>query len=204
MKIAVSVMLVFLVCLAFGGGGCLMEKKVIEVVVTGETCAEFGEDHDSPMFTTPAMVDYAGEIDRILQDNDLDRSDIEKAAVTSAWYTVTDFTQSTNWLITGEITVARNDVPSGTATVIEYTNQSIPAALGVNVWATLNSDGVDLLNQALSDYISGGAYPVMTFTVANGSVTPTPDPDNRMIFTWQACIKMQIVVKEDVELPQLF
>ena len=202
MKIALSAMLVLLVLLAVCGGGC-MKEKVIEVVVTGETCGQWSENHDSPMYTNPALVDYAGEIDRILQDNDLDRSDIKKAAVSSAWYTVTDFSQATDWLITGEITVARNDVVAGPATAIEYTNQSIPAALGVNVAATLNSAGVDLLNQALADYIEGG-YPVLIFTVVSGGVTPAPTPSSPMIFDWQACIKMQIVVEEDVELPQLF
>ncbi len=203
MKIALSLMLVLLVCLALAGGGCLTKEKVIEVVVTGETCAEYGENHDSPLYTIPAFVDYASEIDRILEDNDLDRSDIERAAVTSAWYSVTNFTQTTNWLITGEITVARNDVPSGTATLIEYTDQSIPGALGVKVPATLNSAGVGLLNDALLDYINGD-YPTMTFTVVSGGVSPAPTPASPMIFDWQACIKIQVVVKQDVELPQLF
>jgi len=203
MKIAISAMLVLVGLLAVGGGGCVMKEKVIEVVVTGETCAEYWEIHDSPVYSTPAVVNYANEIDMILQDNDVDRGDIKKAVVTNAWYRVTDFNQGHDWLITGQITVARNDIPSGTAALIEYTNQSVGEALGVTVPATLNGDGVSMLNQALTDYINWG-NPILTFTVVSGGVTPAPAADDPMIFGWEACIKMQIVVEEDVDLPELF
>jgi len=204
MKIAISVMLALAAFLALCGGGCLTKEKVVDVVVTGETCVEWTEDHDSPMYTTPALIDYSNEIDQILQDNDLDRSDIKRAVVESASYTVTSFTQATDWVVSGQITVARNDVTAGPATLLEYTGQSIPAALGVTIPATLNSAGVEILNQALYDYIHSGAHPVMTFTVVSGGVTPAPTPSSRMIFGWKGCIKLQVVVEESVELPELF
>jgi hypothetical protein len=203
MKIVLNAILVLLVCLAVGGGGCVLEKKVVEVLVTGETCVGYTEYETSADYTNPAVINYASQIDSILAKHDLDRNDIKRAVVRSASYVVTQFTQPTDWVISGEITVTRNDVPAGPYTVIEYTDQSVAEALNNTKKAKLKGDGVSLLNAALHDYIHNGAFPSITFTVVSGGVTPEPTPANPMIFSWQACIKLHIIFEEEVELPEL-
>jgi hypothetical protein len=186
-------------CLVLSGPGCIMEDRVVEVVVTGETCAVFTENHGSEQYTTPVVVDFASRIDEVLEDNDLDRSDITSAKVMSASYEVTDFSHDHDWSISGYITVERlgEGVPEK---IIEYTEQSLMAAQAAPVGASLDADGVALVNQALQDYLDGD-YPMLRLEVNNGSVEPAPNADDRLVFTWEACMKIHVLYEEEVDVP---
>ncbi len=196
-------LLVVLAILLIFGTGCIMDEKVIEIVVSSSTCVEFSENEDSETFSTVAVVDYAGEIDEILEDHGLDRSDIKEAYVVEASYEVTDFAHDHDWHISGQIDVARTDEPAGPALLIDYTDQSVEDALGTAIAASLNSEGVELLNNALDDYIAG-ASPVISFEVVNGDVEPDPSSSDRLVFTWQACVTLHIIVVETIEVPDPF
>jgi hypothetical protein len=198
---------VLLVLLAFAvsGSDCLLYNKVLDVVYVHSTCVDFVQAEDSEEFTTPEVVDYADEIDQILDDNDISKSDIVAAHVVSASYEVTDFSQAHDWIISGEITVRRTDVSGPTATIVEYTSQSVEAALGVRTPAVLVQEGVDLLNDALDDYLDGG-MPVLEFTVVSstGDVEPDPSPQDVMEFEWRACIAFHIVATVTTDAPDPF
>lgn len=196
-------LLVILALLLVFSTGCIMDEKVIEIVVSGETCVEFAENEDSEDFSTVTVVDYADEIDGILEEHGLDRSRIKEAYVVEASYEVTDFSHDHDWHISGQIEVARTDVSAGPFVLIDYTDQSVEDALGTAIAASLNSDGVELLNDALEDYVSGGS-PVISFEVVNGNVDPDPSDSDRLVFTWQACVKVHIVVVENIEVPDPF
>jgi hypothetical protein len=173
---------------------------VIEVVLTGETCAEFMENHDSEEFATADTIDYAFRINDILEDNGLDRSDIAEARVMSATYQVTDFDpEHDDWLISGSVTVERlgGGAPD---TIIKYTNQSVLDAQPAPIAASLDDAGVTIINQALHDYLGGG-YPVLVFEVRNGNVDPDPSVLDPIVFDWQACIKIHVLYQEEVEVP---
>ncbi len=186
-------------CLLLGGPGCVLEEKVIEVVLTGETCAEFPENHDTEEYTTPVTIDYAAKIDDILTGEGLGRSDIAAAKVMSATYQVTVFDHSHDWTISGYITVEHLG-NGGPARIIDYTDQSLLAAQPAPLPASLNSAGVSIVNEALQAYLNSG-YPMLRFEVNNGSVKPTPDGSNRLIFTWEACIKIHVLYQEELEVP---
>jgi hypothetical protein len=189
------VAVVLLLCLP----GCLLEEKIVEVVLTGETCAEFPEDHETEQYTTPVVVDYATRISEILADNDLDRSDIAMARVVSASYQVTDFDHSHDWTISGYIEVER--VGSVDAdTILNYTNQSLLGAQAEPIVASLHTEGVNIVDQALEDYLNGQS-PMLRFSVNNGSVDPAPSELDPLVFTWEACIRIHIVYQEDLEVP---
>lgn len=193
-----------LICLLVAGGGCVLEEKVIEVVITGKTCAVFPEDEAEQNFITAAEVAYGEEIQKILEKNDIDFEDIKVAKVVSASYGVIVFTQTEEWVISGLISVERMyQVPQTKATLIDYTNQSIPEALGREIPADLNGLGVAIVNEALQDYLDGG-WPVLKFAVENETCVPAPGPTNRLVFTWKACIKLQVVIEENVERPDPF
>jgi hypothetical protein len=183
------------------GTGCVLEDKVIELIVMGETCADYEEVHDSASWNNPLVLNYAEEIDRILRDNDLDRSDIKEAYVKGATYTVTDFSHDHDWNLTGAITVTWQDQQVGPHTIVTYTQQSLQAALGVEVNAVLDEAGVTTLNHVLEDYIENGTFPTVIFEVVNDFVVPEPTPQDMLVFDWTACIQLHIVVEEDVELP---
>ncbi len=198
-SIGSTMLAVILLCLLLGSPGCVLEEKVIEVVFTGGTCVEFSENHETEEYTTPVTLDYAGTIDDILADQGLGRSDIAEAKVMSASYQVTVFDHSHDWTISGYITVEHIG-NGGPANIIDYTDQSLLAAQPAPVPAPLNSAGVSVINEALQDYIDGG-YPMLRFEVNNGSVTPSPSASDRLVFTWEACIKIHVLYQEELKVP---
>ena len=197
-------LLLFLFGLIQISGGCIMEDRVVELVVNETTCVEFVEDQSSVSFVTPATVDYADMLNEILDDNDISREDIVSARLVSASYGVTEFPTHADWLITGSITVQRED-STGTAdtlanTLWEYQGVSVSASLGKKIPMVLNSDGVGVLNRALDDFLAGGS-PVLTFRVNNSGVAPAPSTSDHLVFAWQGCIVLDIVAKADIEVP---
>ncbi len=179
--------------------GCLKDK-VLEIVLTAETSADFATDEESASWTKAAIVDLGQEIRDILEDNGYSTSDIKSAHVTSAHYGVTSFIHEHDWEIGGRIDVEYNGT---TETAILYTAQSVQAALGKKISAPIEPDAVTLMNQALQEFLSGG-NPVLTFTVVNGSVTPAPTAADRIVFDWRAWIAIQVIVEEEVEVPDPF
>jgi len=184
--------------LAFSVTGCL-EDKVLEVVVKGETYADFKENHTSASWTNPVVIDFAAEVRQILEDNGYSLSDIKDARLVGASYGVTKFSHVHDWIIEGAITVARQDISAGPFTIVDYSDQSVAGALGKKIPAELNEDGVTLINKALSDLLAG-ADPVLVFTVENGTVGPDPPKlEDPIVFDWRAWITFHIVVEQTVE-----
>jgi hypothetical protein len=187
---------------ALSGGfssGCL-DDKVVELVATGETSADFSQNETTEQWTEPAIIDIGQEVRDILEDNGYDESDIKGAHMTSVHYGVTSFSQAHDWDISGEITVTYN---GNTQTILNYTLQSVQAALGKKIPATLEEPGVDLVNQALDDFVAG-QNPILTFTINNGSTTPPPSGGDPMIFDWRAWLAIQIILSQEVTIPDPF
>jgi len=193
---------VLILCLAVITSGCL-EEHVIEIVLTDQTCAPFEEYHETENFVTPDTVDYGAEIEKILVENGVSRSDIAYAFLVSASYGVTDFSHTHDWDISGYVTVEREDIVDGPDTLLNYTDESVEAALGVHIPADLNPKGVAIVDRALEDFISG-IKPVLIFTVHNGSVTTDPSPADPIVFDWEACIVIQVITQEELEKFQVF
>jgi hypothetical protein len=201
MKATLKVLgLLALTCAIAVLAGCIMEEKVIELVFSGETCAEFEENHATGDFSNESTLAYGQEILDILEDNDLDRSDIARAFVMGGSYEVTDFSHSHDWTVSGSIFVERVGNVAPPDTLLRYTSQSLTGALDNQIWAELHPDGVALLNEALEDFL-GGALPVLRFTVDNGTTTPEPTSSDRIVFDWQTCIKLHILYVEEFEFP---
>src|SRR5262249_55474798 len=156
----------------------------------------FPQNETSSSWAKPATIDVSQEIRNILNDNGYDASDLKSAHVTSVHYGVTSFDQAHDWTITGAITVTYN---GNTQAILNYTSQSVQAALGKKIPATLQEPGVDLINQALQDFIDGG-NPILTFTINNGSTTPVPSVADPMIFNWRAWLAVQIILKQEVKI----
>jgi hypothetical protein len=198
-KILGTTVLISLLLLLMGGGGCL-EDKVTELVLTDETFMDFEESHTSASWTTPFTLDnYGSQLDSALVDAGYSRSNILSAQLVAAFYGVTDFSQAHDWRISGTITVQRTDgTPGLVETLIDYTSVSVDSALGLKIPASLDPAGVAVINQALTDFITG-SNPVLVFRVENGSVSPIPDAQDPLIFDWRAWIKVQVVIDAVVE-----
>ena len=198
-------LLLLLVAFALSGSDCLLDEKVLEIVYFHKTCVDFEENEDSEVFTTPATMDYADELDDVLSDNGIAKSDINSARVVSASYMVTDFDEThDDWDITGEITVRRVDTAGAAVTLVTYTSQSVLAALNNSVPAVLDPAGVELLNQALEEYIADTADPVLEFAVENRNVDPNPSALDMLVFDWRGCVAIHIVAGISLEVPDPF
>jgi hypothetical protein len=192
--------------LVAGMSSCIMEDRTVEFVVTHETCVTFGVDSPTASFVVPATVSLADEINPALSDNDVAREDIVTVRVVSASYGVTAFTAPTpphDWHITGSISVERDDITDGPATLLDYTSESVQDAYGKHIPAHLNTDGVEIVNRALDDYIAGG-NPVLRFKLNNDTVSPVPSSADRIVFEWKPCIVLHIVTKKDINVPDPF
>lgn len=208
-KILSVALLLAMVCAFFAGSGCLLEEKVIQIVLSHATCVEFAEREDNESFTTPATINYADKIDEILEDNDLERADVDSMVIATVTYEVTYFPPPEgahdDWELTGGITVERQDVMDGPAILVDLTTVSVLDALNNPTAADLNPAGVAVLNRAIADYRAGW-NPVLTFIVdtTTGDVEPDPSPADSLIFDWKACVKMQVISELDFEAFELF
>lgn len=184
-----------------GASACVMEDRVVEIVLNDTTCQDFMEYHAVVSFTTAATMNYAEELNMILEDNDVSREDIVAAHLVSASYAVTSFSHTHDWTIAGAMTVKREDILASTAeTLWNYTGQSVQGALDAEVPVSFEAGGVAVINGALADFIAGG-NPVLTFTVENSDVSPPPSVADPIQFEWRACITIQVVTRSDVEVP---
>ena len=183
---------------------CIMEDRVVELVLNDKTCPEFTTDQDTVSFVLPVLVDYASELDSILSDNGVEREELVSAHLVSVLYGVTGFDQTHDWTITGAITVERFDIADGPATLVDYASYPITsAAVGIETSLGLNSAGVGVMNRALSAFLAD-SLPVLIFKVNNSGVSPRPSRTDRIKFDWKACVSMQIVTKADIEVPDPF
>lgn len=191
---------VLLVALVGSGSNCL-EKKVIDVVVNETTYAVFNENHTSVQFSTSVTVDYAEEIEDILAEQGYGLGDIDTARVQGATYEVLEFLNDHDWIIGGSICVQREDQAGGEVVLISYSSESLNALIGNPKAAALTNAGVQLLNEALADFLAGG-HPVLKFTVKNDSVTGgTVSAEDPLIFTWQACVVFEIIFEQTLDVP---
>ena len=203
MKTLMCTVLALLLCVLAVGPGCVLEDKVVELVLKGQTCLEFPEYHESAEWNTPLVLDYADSIREILEDNDIDVDKIKDARLVSVSYMVTEDNTSHDWNISGFITVQRDG--GDVRQIMDYTDQSLQAAYLTPTYASLDAAGVAVFNGALDSFIANKDNPsytiVLTFTTENDAVTPEPTPEDPLDFTWTACLRIQVIYEETFELP---
>lgn len=186
--------------------GCLKEK-VYEIVLFDETSTDFEHRETSTSNTDPVVVNYGEEISRILDDAGWSRDKIVSASVVAAYYGVTKIDVH-DWEAQGAFSVQRVDVAGPTELIVNYTYESVNAALGRKIQADLNEDGVTVLNQALADFIAGD-NPVLRFSVVNGTIQnpdtgqPPSDVDPLSVDS-RAWIKIHVILEDEGEFPDPF
>lgn len=202
MKQTMIILIAIVALVALSVPGCL-EDKVVEIVLTGETYADFNENETGADNPETALVDVGAEIRQILEDNGYSTSDIEDAFVTSVFYGVTSFDQAHDWVLSGAISVRRVDLGGSFVPIVNYASQSVAAALGQKIAAPLEQPGVDVVNQAMDDFLAG-VNPVLEFQVQHSTIVPLPTPIDPMVFDWRAWLNIQLVGSETFEIPDPF
>ena len=71
----------------------------------------------------------------------------------------------------------------------------------MTVPAKLHEDGVDVLNQALDQYIAGTHSPRLVFIIDNGDVDPEPSSNDNIVFNWKSGLEIHVVVQQEFEVP---
>ena len=202
MRTLICSTLALLLCVLVVGQGCVLEDKVVELVLSGETCVEFVEYHESAEWNTPIVLDYAEEIRQILEDNDIDIEKMKKALLKSVSYEVLILQGDDDWDVSGFITVKRD---AGEAkNIVEYTSQSLKGVLQKPKYANLNAAGVAIINAALASFLADPYVPIiLTFEVDNDAVDPVPTGAKPLSFTWEACLQIHIIYEEEFEMPEI-
>ena len=186
-KIIKATALVFLLIFAAFASNCIVEEREVDVVITDEQCLTFPEYHDSDNYTNPDTLYLGPELDEVLADNDVSRSDIVTAFMVSATYQVRDTILAHDWKVSGGIRIKRIDVAGPEEVLIAYDTLSIESAMPAPLMAVLEPDGVAIVNQAFTDFIAGGD-PILVVTVYNGNVEPDPSVADPIVFIWDACL----------------
>jgi hypothetical protein len=192
---AIAVLLLF----AAGSSGCLVEDREVEIVLNDEHCEEFIEYHTAANYTTPGTLEFSEELDRLLEDNDVEKDQIVDAFLVNGFYEVSEFIHTHDWELEGIITVERTDFTDSPDTLVIYTDMSVQGTLGVRTAVKLHEAGVAKVDQALDDYLAGG-YPTLLLTVISGDVTPAPTPADPLAFLWKACLNIQVIYTLDTEI----
>ena len=195
MKTMMCTVLALLVCVLAVGPGCVLEDKVVELVLKGTTCVEFAEDHTSAEWNTSLELRYADSLRKILDDNDIDIEKMSRATLVSVSYSVIDFDGAHDWTISGFITVQRDQGEA--KRMAHYTDQSVVGAFETPTYADLDAAGVAIINQALEDFLANKenpSYPIdLTFATANDDVDPDPTPQDPIQFVWKACLRIHVI-----------
>jgi hypothetical protein len=195
-KALASVALLSLVVM-MAGSGCILDEKV-EMVFTHQYCLSFEEYRTSPDFSVTRVCDgYGDKILDYLEEGNIAPEDVKNIHVVSGSYKVTKLSdRKEDWTISGHLLVDRRDdagnIVDGPETLLNYTEQPLLDAQGTKVPADLNSDGVDVLNSALWDFIQGD-NPILSLTLMNGEVDPEPTENMPLEFKYHACVVIQIV-----------
>jgi len=185
--------------------GCLKDK-IIDVVVQSETYAEF--DHvrsEAVVFTNTASIDLAAILDDALLDADINRDEIIESVLEGVSYGVLSnhFPGSSDFEISGSITVEREDLGGIPATFMTYDAVKLSAAMGQKIPGDLDAAGVSLVTGALGAYLGGG-NPVLKFVVNNDAVIPTPSASDPIGFVWKVWLSVHVVGQLEVEVPDPF
>jgi hypothetical protein len=201
-KVLMTAALIIPIVITLGLGGCLLEDRTVQIVLNSDHCEEFPEDHGSDSWTRSETVELGEDLDQLLADNEISVEDIDSVFVTSGTYDVIEFPEiDHDWTLTGAIQIERTDISSsGPITLIASIPVSVEAEYHSGPQSIpLEPAAVALINQALEDYLNGAATPEFELSVVMGNIEPDPTPTDRIVFTWKACLLVQVVTELEVE-----
>lgn len=199
------------ILLALGAGlitltadDCLTETKTIEVPVAFDTEYGFkavddnvdGDTSDSDF----EIIDVRQELMDAEEDEDLEDYDLESAVLESGWWRVTNLlVGDASLTISGTVTVTRLET-GASANLIDYSAVLVGDVLGEEYsLAPLTMAGVEILNDALADYIDNRDNPPAITLRFDWAGTASDEPYN---FCWDGLLKITITGLVEVDAPK--
>lgn len=184
------------------GSDCLFDTKVVELIVTGETCPpkfiQYSTDADLDPDTRTHRV--ADDLDDILADNDIGKTSIGTARVISVSYEVERIGEEAghDFTVSGQVTIEYGARRMGPEVIVEYDDVSLESVYHSPEFATLNPAGVAIFHAAVDDYLAGGD-PEVTFVAENQGITPVPTEEEPIDFWWHACLRMYVTINDTLD-----
>jgi hypothetical protein len=181
-----------------GLSGCVLENG--DLVVSELVCVTLTESQTTGTFSTFAVVDdFQEALERKLKENGSSKRQVKSIHMVSATFKTLTVTPH-DWNVTGDIDIARQDVPGGAyedgpATLVAFDNQSLLALRGKPTDADLLADGVLVVNRALEALLAD-EDPRLVLLVENETVSPTPSESDPMGFSLLICVQFQMVVEK--------
>lgn len=179
--------------------GCVYDES--DLVITESVCVNFDQTITTGSFSTFVVADKFKEtLLAELEAHGKTLDDIESIHMVSGTFKTMVVTGANkhDWLITADVSIGRQDDPSGPytdgpAALVSFDNQSLQALKGAPTDADLIAAGVDVVNNALEALLNG-EDPRLVLVVDNESISPTPSTSDPMDFKLLTCVKFQAIV----------
>ena len=181
--------------------GCIYDPPSGTVVITEKVVVQFSEHREIPTIGSAVVADdFKERLMSALERQHVKIEDVQTITkVTGAYKVSRPSKAGHDWVITGNVTISRQDDPmspptSGPSPFIDMFNQSLRAAKSKPVGASLNAEGVALVNRALAGLLEG-MDPRLVIAMNSSSIVPPPSPSDPLDFQWLAEVTFQAVVK---------
>lgn len=195
-NIWIRVLMISIVGMTLGLTSCVFKNG--DLVIKETICVNLEETQTTGSFSTFVVVDKFKEaLERKLEEHGRGKRDVKSIHMVSATFK-TMAVKPHDWTVTGDIDIARQDVPDGEyedgpATLVVFEDQSLKELKGRPTDADLLSDGVAVVDRALQSLLDE-EDPRLVLLVENESVSPTPSTSDPMEFKVLVCVKFQMVV----------
>jgi hypothetical protein len=180
--------------------GCLYDPPSGTVVITEKVVCQFDEYRTIPTIGSAVVADdFKEKLMSALERQHFKLEDVQTITMVSGAYKVSKpSTAPHDWVITGTVSISRQDDPNGPVTsaspFINVFDQSLRAAKSRPVRANLNTEGVALVNRALAGLLEG-MDPRLIITMNSSSIVPPPSTADPLEFKWLAEVTFQAVIK---------
>jgi hypothetical protein len=176
--------------------GCIYDRG--EVVITDKVCVDITVHETTGTFSTFTVApDFKDVLESKLAQYGKGRKDVKSIHMVGGTFK-TKHVANHDWQVTGEIDIARQDVPNtpyddGPESFTHFNHKSVMSFQGKPEEAKLDADGVHLVDRALKALVNGDE-PRLVMIVNNESVSPTPSVSDPMDFDLTTCVEFQFVI----------
>ena len=182
-------------------GGCIIEDREVDVVVTGDIPATWHTEGDNSSGVDIANVNAAPDVEDALDNLDAD-SDIKSINIAGGSYEVlanSGFVGAHS----GTVYVSATGVSEMAAMTFDAPSNEVGASGSHGVELNLQGTGIEFLNTRLNDYLDSGPprdQSLLQFTFRT-VWTSTPPGTSEYNFDWKTALVLQIVGTIKVKVP---
>lgn len=199
-RVLTPLVIVATVCWLTALSGCIYDELNSQWIVEENVCVNIEDIATSEDLSARVVCDLFRQrlMDRLFEEG-LTLDDVESVSLVSGRYKLVTM-KGHDWTVDGMVRLSRQDDPGnppteGPVPFVEFDDQSIHALKGTFTPAVMESEGVDLLNDALADILEGGD-PRVVLDLDDIVITPAPTEQDPMEFKFLACVRVQAIIND--------